>query len=239
MIEAPVYLGNQLIDRPVRHPVFRPGIHQLMVVIDISRGRDRIHQRRTVFLDRVVDLLHKGIDVVSAEVIERQTAVFPEAEGVGIGIKLLLHTRGIEIVIHMDPVHIVAVENFIDHRTDQIAAVSIGRIQIVKITDLTYAFIVFTDPLPYGRIFRKTVHLINRNRTHRVDPGIDIHAPGMRLLYKDGKRIIVTVSQIRRLRIDRTVIERIRIRHRMHEHTVHTDTLHVVECRINDTVERF
>ena len=51
-----------------------------MVVIDISGRRDRIHQRRTVFLDRVVDLLHKGIDVVSAEVIERQTAVFPEAE---------------------------------------------------------------------------------------------------------------------------------------------------------------
>ena len=80
-------------------------------------------------MNGLIELLHEKVHVVASPVADVPDAVIVLPELLCIGDVLSLHGIGIEVVVHVDAIHVVATDDVLHHLTDIVAVFRHTRIQ--------------------------------------------------------------------------------------------------------------
>ena len=181
----PINLGHAIIQPTVVHPqqdirieivvVLRTvgvttNLRTTLVTID-AKGRDTHLHPGLHAMDSLIELLHKQVHVIATPIVDILDTIRVLTELLGIGNGDTLHRIRIEIVVHVDTVHVIARHDVLGHLTDIIAILRNTRIQNQQVVILKTRLRRTLGDMVCSQRLRGL-----RPRTIRIDPGVQLHA---------------------------------------------------------------
>ena len=192
----PVELGDVVVDPPLTYPFEDVGIEVVVVLqsvggaargvaahvaIDAERGHAELHPR----LDAADGLEHvadEEVDILPAPVADAQSVTILGI-GVAIGNGQSLNGIGIEVVVDVDAVDVVALHDVGHHLTDVLAILRHSGVEEPQPIVLEEAVGMLQEVGTGER--GRTLRL----GTERIDPGVQFHASLVALLHHPGQRV--------------------------------------------------
>ena len=201
-----------------------------LVAVDAEGGYTDFHPRLGV-MDGIVELFNELVDVIAAPVgqVAETVIVCPEVGIIGNG--YACHGIGIEIVVDVQAVDIVARHNVAHHVADIVAALLQGRIQQRQAIVLERPFRMLHDHMALGIGMS---HL--RLGTVWVNPCMQLHAALMALANHPCQGVPIGAGahallsrQVVAPRFQRTLVERIALRAHLEDNGIAAVLLQFVQ----------
>ena len=243
MPDLPIDLGDIIIDPALLHPIEDISIEIIIILQAVRRaaravgrapliavdakGADAETDPRLGQQDRPLQLADQGVDILApplvalARLIAHRQAIFPETPVVGESQSG--HRVGIEIIIHVDRVDVVAAHDITHHQADELPAIRNARIK----EDL---LVVFHEPFGVLIIYmcRREPRVARRAGPVRIQPSVKLHSPLVTFVDQEGDQVKITLrrpSLLTRIkaapRLDLGRIKRVRLRPHLEYDRVH------------------
>ena len=201
----------------------------LLVTVD-TEGADTEAHPGVARLDNPAQLLDEQVHILATPVTPLHTVTIA---GVAVIVgKLAAGNRiGIEIVVHVDGIDIVASHNIVDHPADKLAALGQSRVEIELFT-------ILDEPLGMLVIDVRRCQRLGSDRPHPVgiEPGVQLHIAGMALVNQILQRVPHRVGshpllprEIFAPRLQLRGIEGVGRRAHLKNHRIDTDVLETVQ----------
>ena len=147
----------------------------LLVTVDAERRNAELHPR-LVLVDGVAELTDEEVHVIAAPVAFVGESPGITTEQLVVGNGLTGSRIRIEVIVDMQPIHIITTHDVAHHMTDEVTALGNGGIQDILI-------IILEHPLRMPDGYMTTVELMGGFCLGpvRIDPGMQFHASFMTL----------------------------------------------------------
>ena len=186
----PVNLRDIVVHPSLSHPFQHVGIEVIVVLeavgsaalgvvalvaIDAERRNTELHPGFHL-ANFLTHLLHEFVDVLPAPVTSVHAAAVCVVGGI-VGNGNTGHGIGVEIVVHVNAVHIIAFQDVEHHLADEIAVFGASRIEEEQA-------VVIEETVGVARVFvtRGQRCCALRLGTERIDPGVQLHLARVALL---------------------------------------------------------
>ena len=207
MSDLPIDLGDVIIDPTLLYPIGDIGVEVVVVLQTVgiatrsvrsaflvavdAEGTDTEAYPRLGEQDGTFQFPDQGIHVLPAPIVPLRLAVsfsqavFPEAV-----IIRERHTRrriGIEIIVHMDRVHVVTADDITHYPADKLTAFRQSRVEkdLFIIGDKPFGMLMIDVGIGETGVSR-------RARPVRIQPSVKLHVPFMAFLDQEGHRVELT-----------------------------------------------
>ena len=185
----------------------------LLVTIDAERRNAHLDPRLDV-MDGTIELFHKEVDIMAPPVTDVLVAPIVSLEECRIRYVNTSSRIGIEIVVDMQSVNIVACQDVTDHLADEVTVLLDGRIQQRQSVILEATLRIAVDDVVVSIAMRRL-----RLGTIGVDPCVQLHATLMTLINHPLQGVPIGLRcptllacQIIAPRLQLTLVERITLR---------------------------
>ena len=198
MADLPVELGHAVVDPSVVHPFEHVGIE--FVVVLQSAGRAAVGVRPFVAVDaegrdaklhprfNAVDLLAEGldedIDIVAAPVGNGGKLASVAVVGGLVGDGDARHGIGIEVVVDMEAIDVIAADDIADDAEDVVAVLALAGVE-----DLESVIVEDALGMGHGDVVDGQLARVLRLRTIGIDPGVELHAAAVTLVDHPLQRV--------------------------------------------------
>ena len=155
----------------------------LPIAVDAERRNAELHPR-LVLVDGVAELTDEEVHVIAAPVAFVGESPGVATEQLVVGNGLTGSRIRIEVIVDMQPIHIITAHDVAHHMTDEVTALGNGRIQDILV-------VVFEHPLRMSDSDMTTVKFMGclGLGSIGIDPGMQFHASFMTLRGHPLKRI--------------------------------------------------
>ena len=198
--DFPVDLRHEIVHPAVVDPKEHVGIKVIVVLqplclragqvcafFDVminAEGRHAEFHPRLHGVDAVAEHLDKSIDIVAPPIVDVGNAVAMRGVGLGIGNGEPRHGVGVEVVVDVQPVHVVAAHDVGGDGTDILAVLRHAGVEENEVVVFEEAFRVL-----HVGVRRRQLRSALRLGTERVDPRVQLHAALMAFVHHPRQRV--------------------------------------------------